>query len=204
MVAKAENDMRLNEFQGLTNGVGQLDDYDIVLCDTSPDYLKRPYLAHILMTGGYAVLPAPAGRRERLGVGNMLDHIHAHIADRMDVCFLMFMEPERGVTVKIKDVIPNFARRYPQVKVLGTLPRSPRLASLADEHDGYLSMLDIAPQAPFARALNQMADSLCKQIGIPMSLAMPKANPFRVFVAKLRGDKVNVPPANTSVGALQA
>jgi hypothetical protein len=108
------------------------------------------------------------------------------------------------VTVKIKDVIPNFARRYPQVKVLGTLPRSPRLASLADEHDGYLSMLDIAPQAPFARALNQMADSLCKQIGIPMSLAMPKANPFRVFVAKLRGDKVNVPPANTSVGALQA
>lgn len=204
MVAKAENDMRLPEFQGLAAAVGQLDTYDIVLVDTSPDYLKRPYLVHILMTGGYAILPTPSGRRERLGVGNMLDHIFAHAAGRMEACFLLFMEPERGVTVTIRDIIPQFARRYPQTRALGTLPRSPRLASLADEHDGYRSMLDIAPASPFARAMHGMADSLCRQLGLTPPLPALKVGRWTALKARLRGDRINVPPPNTSLGALQA
>jgi hypothetical protein len=49
----------------------ELPDYDILLIDTSPDYLKRPYPTHVLQSGGYVVLPAPPGNRERMGWGSV-------------------------------------------------------------------------------------------------------------------------------------
>jgi cellulose biosynthesis protein BcsQ len=201
-VAKAENDVRLPDWQGLYRGVTQLPGYDLVLIDTPPDYLRRPYATHALQSGGFVVLPCPPGARERMGVAHMLDHFRDHIPERLDACMLLFMEPEKGVTTSVKDILPMFAGRYPQVQALGTLPRSPRLASLADEHDGYISMLDLGAKTAFAQAAHRIVDSLIVQIGLTPTLPMPKLGWWDTLKARMGGAPIQVPPANTSVGSL--
>lgn len=201
-VARAENDVRLPDWQGLYSGVTQLDGYDLLVIDTPPDYLRRPYATHSLLSGGMVVLPCPPGARERMGVAHMLEHFREHTPERLDACMLLFMEPERGVVTKVRDTIPLFATRYPEVKALGTLPRAPRLASLADEHDGYVSMFDLGVHTPFTHAAHRIVDSLCIQIGLAPRLPMPKLSLWASLQGRLRGERVDVPAANTSVGSL--
>jgi cellulose biosynthesis protein BcsQ len=201
-VARAENDVRLPDWQGLYVGVTQLDGYDVVVVDTPPDYLRRPYATHALLSGGTVVLPCPPGARERMGVGHMLDHFREVAPDRLDRCSLFFMEPERGVITKVSNIIPLFGKRYPEVKALGTLPRAPRLASLSDEHDGYISMFDLGPKTVFAQAAHLIVESLITQVGLKATLPMPKLKAWDAFVGRMKGEKVDVPAANTPVGAL--
>ncbi|MGQ9925613.1 MAG: nucleotide-binding protein [Chloroflexaceae bacterium] len=192
-VARAENDVRLPDWQGFYEGVTHLEGYDLVLIDTPPDYLRRPYATHVLQRGGAVVLPAPPGARERMGVGHLLDHLREHAPERLEQCMLLFMEPERGVTATVKEVAALFARRYPQVNSLGALPRAPRLASLADEHDGYISILDIGPHGPFAAAVHQVVDSLCKRLGLAPTLPMPRSSLWARLNARLRGEGAMAP-----------
>jgi len=201
-VARAENDVRLPDWQGLYAGITQLDSYDMLLLDTPPDYLRRPYATHALMHGGFVVLPAPPGARERMGVGHLLEHFREVAPEKLDRCALLFMEPERGVITKVNDIVSALAARYPQVRALGTLPRAPRIASMADEHDGYLSMLDIGPNTPFAQAIHRIVDSLCVTVGITPRLPMPKIGAWAALMGRMRGERVHVPAANTSLGAL--
>ena len=201
-VASVENDVRLPDWQGLYAGVVQLDGYDVLLVDTPPDYLRRPYATHILMSGGMVVLPCPPGKRERMGVGHLLDHFRQFDAQRLDHCALLFLEPERGVTVTVKDVVPLFGSRYPEVTALGTLPRAPRLASLADEDETYISMLDLGPTTVFAQATHRIVDSLIQQIGLTPTLPMPGIGIWAALRGRILRETVHVPAANTSVGAL--
>lgn len=201
-VAKAENDVRLPDWQGLYSGVTQLDGYDLLIIDTPPDYLRRPYATHALLSGGFVVLPCPPGARERMGVAHMLEHFRDHSPERLDACMLLFMEPERGVVTRVRDVLPLFGSRYPEVRALGTLPRAPRLASMADEHDGYVSMLDLGAATPFAQAAHRIVDSLCVQIGLAPRCPMPTIGAWAALRGRLRGERIEVPAANTSVGAL--
>ena len=191
-VARAENDVRLPDWQGFYQGVAALEGYDLVLVDTPPDYLRRPYATHVLQAGGTVVLPCPPGARERMGVGHMLDHLREHAPDSLERCVLLFMEPERGVTATVSEVIALFARRYPQVAAIGTLPRAPRLASLADEHDGYVSMLDLGPHSSFASAVHEVGESLCTRLGLTPRLPMPRSSLWARMNARLRGDRPTV------------
>jgi hypothetical protein len=188
-VARAENDVRLPDWQGFYQGVAALEGYDLVLVDTPPDYLRRPYATHVLQAGGTVVLPCPPGARERMGVGHLLDHLRDHAPDSLERCALMFMEPERGVTATVGEVAALFARRYPQVAALGTLPRAPRLASLADEHDGYVSMLDLGPHSAFAAAVHRVGEQLCARLGLTPRLPMPRSSLWDRLGARLRGDR---------------
>lgn len=192
-VAQAENDVRLPDWQGFFAGVTALDGYDLLLIDTPPDYLRRPYATHVLQQGGAVILPAPPGTRERMGVGHLLDHFREHAPDRLDSCLLLFMEPERGVTASVGEVASLLARRYPQVRALGTLPRATRLASMADEHDGYISMLDLGPHSAFAQAAHQISAALCARLGIAPRLPMPRVSPWQRFVADFQGDRPATP-----------
>ncbi|MEI8166993.1 MAG: ParA family protein [Chloroflexales bacterium] len=201
-IARAENDVRLPDWQGLYTGVTQVGGYDLVIIDTPPDYLKRPYATHTLMSGGTVVLPCPPGARERMGVGHMLDHFRDVAPERLNRCALLFMDPEKGVVTKVQTIIPIFGARYPEVRALGTLPRAPKIASMADEHDGYLSMLDLGPTALFTQTAHRVADSLMTQLGLTPSLPLPKLGAWTAFMGRMRGEKVLVPPANTSVGTL--
>lgn len=201
-VARAENDVRLTDWQGLYQGVAQLDAYDLVIIDTPPDYLRRPYATHTLLSGGTVILPCPPGARERMGVGHMLDHFRETAPDRLNHCALLFVEPEKGVTVKVQTILPLFGTRYPEVCALGTVPRAPRLASLSDEHDGYLSMYDLGPNTTFVQASHRIVDSLAAHVGITPRLPMPKIGAWAAFKGRMRGEKVDVPAANTSVGML--
>ncbi|WP_245863456.1 ParA family protein [Candidatus Viridilinea mediisalina] len=88
-VARVENDVRLPDWQGLYDGVAQLDAYDLVIIDTPPDYLRRPYATHTLMKGGVVVLPCPPGARERMGVAHMLDHLRETAPDRLNRCSIL-------------------------------------------------------------------------------------------------------------------
>jgi cellulose biosynthesis protein BcsQ len=193
-VARAENDVRLPDWQGFYEGVVAMEGYDLVIVDTPPDYLRRPYATHVLQSGGAVVLPAPPGARERMGVGHLLEHFRDHVPERLEHCALLFMEPERGVTATVPEVAALLARRYPQVGALGTLPRAPRLASLADEYDGYTSMLDIGPHSPFAAAAHRVADALCARLGLVPRLPMPRSSAWARLNAQLRGDRALIPP----------
>ncbi|MFV9503359.1 MAG: ParA family protein [Oscillochloridaceae bacterium umkhey_bin13] len=188
-VARIENDVRLPDWQGFYQGVAALESYDLVIIDTPPDYLRRPYATHTLLAGGSVVLPTPPGARERMGVGHLLDHLRDHAPEALERCQLLFMEPERGVTATVAEVAALFGRRYPQVGTLGTLPRSPRLASLADEHDGYISMLDLGPHSPFTAAIHQVCAKLCATLGLQPRLPLPRSSPWLQLQARLRGDR---------------
>jgi cellulose biosynthesis protein BcsQ len=201
-VAKAENDVRLPDWQGLYAGVSQLDGYDIVVIDTPPDYLRRPYATHTAQAHGFVILPCPPGARDRMGVAHMLDHFREHVPDRLDNCMLLFMEPEKGVITRVQDILPMFASRYPQVKALGTLPRAPKLASMADEHDGYTSMLDLGSKTVFAQTMHRIVDSLCVQLGLTPRAPMPRIGWWAGLTGRMRGNVPDVPPANTSVGSM--
>lgn len=188
-VARAENDVRLPDWQGFYQGVTALEGYDLVLVDTPPDYLRRPYATHVLQAGGAVVLPCPPGARERMGVGHLLEHLRDHAPDGLERCALLFMEPERGVVASVGDVAALFARRYPQVVTLGSLPRAPRLASQADEHDGYVSMLDLGPHSAFAAAVHRVGEALCGRLGLAPRLPMPRSSLWARLDARLRGDR---------------
>jgi hypothetical protein len=129
-----------------------------------------------------------------MGVGHMLDHFRDHAPDKLDHCTLLFMEPERGVTVNVADVCALFERRYPQVAALGTLPRDPRLASRADEHDGYIAMLDIGPHSAFAVAAHRVVDALCARLGLSPALPLPRVSLWQRLNARFRPDRSSAVP----------
>ena len=109
--------------------------------------------------GGYVVLPSPPGRKEREGTGKALVVFEQAVAgrDMTDHCLLLFMEPEKGVTVTIPAIAPLFAQRFPRVRTIGTLPRDPHLLSAADEdQDRYVCPLDLKPYSKFSIGVHQV------------------------------------------------
>ena len=164
-VARAENDVRLPDWQGFYQGVSTLESYDLVIVDTP------------------------------------LEHLRDHAPERLEHCALLFMEPERGLTATVPEVAALFNRRYPQVGSIGTLPRAPRLASLADEYDGYVSMLDLGPHSQFATAAHKVSDALCARLGLLPSLPMPRSSMFARLNARLHGDRAIGMPERTALTA---
>ena len=178
-------DFTLPDWRALMQAVGSLgevleQDYDVVLIDTGPDMKKRPYALEAARNGGWVVLPAPPGRKERAGVGIALQQFAAHQPDLTDRCMLILMEPERGVTVGLRQVAPLFARHWPRARVIGTLPRDPYLVSLANEEsDRYVSPLDVGRFRPFSLAVHNIVEEMCRIIGLPLPQPKPSVSLFR-------------------------
>jgi hypothetical protein len=184
-------DLNLGEWQAMMQAVRALDGYDVVLLDTGPEIKKRPYAIDAARTGGYVVLPTPPGRKERAGVGNALRVFEQHTPDLTDRCLLLYMEPERGVTVSVDRVAPLFAQTWPRARTLGMLPRAPKQVSMADEEgDRYLSPLDIAPHSRFTRAVHRIVEDLCAQTSLKPALPMPKSSLWQCW----RGEQVSINP----------
>jgi hypothetical protein len=180
-------DLNLGEWQALMQAVRAIEGYDVVLIDTGPEIKKRPYAIDTARTGGFVVLPTPPGRKERAGVGNALRVFEQHTPDLTDRCLLLYMEPEKGVTISVDHVAPLFAQTWPRTGVLGVLSRAPRQVSMADEEgDRYLSPLDVAPHSTFTRAVHHIVQSLCDQTGLTPALPMPKTSLWQRF----RGEKI--------------
>lgn len=184
-------DLQRSEWLALMQGVRGLSEYDVVLLDTGPEIKKRPYAILCARDGGWVVLPTPPGRKERAGAGNMLRALQSAVADRdlTDRCFLLFMDPERGVTATVDQVAPLFARHFPRALTLGRLPRAPRQVSIADEEgDRYLSPLDVAPHSRLSRGAHQLVDRLCVQVGLRPPRPMPRSSLWQ----RLRGERIAV------------
>jgi Mrp family chromosome partitioning ATPase len=194
-------DLNLGEWQAVMQAVRALDGYDVVLLDTGPEIKKRPYAIDAARSGGYVILPTPPGRKERAGVGNALRVFEHHTPDLTDRCFLLYMEPEKGVTVAVDRVAPLFAQTWPKARTIGVLPRAPRQVSMADEEgDRYLSPLDVAPHSRFSRAVHHTVQRLCEQTGLTPSLPMPRSSLWQ----RLRGERVAmVPTTAPAVGAAE-
>jgi MinD-like ATPase involved in chromosome partitioning or flagellar assembly len=194
-------DLTLGEWQAMLQAVRALEGYDVVLIDTGPEIKKRPYAIDAARSGGFVVLPTPPGRKERAGVGNALRVFEQHTPDLTDRCFLLYMEPEKGVTVSIDRVAPLFAQTWPRAKAIGVLPRAPRQVSMADEEgDRYLSPLDVAPHSKFTRAVYHVVQSLCDHTGLAPAQPMPKSSLWQ----QLRGEKLTmVPTVMPAVGGIE-
>jgi MinD-like ATPase involved in chromosome partitioning or flagellar assembly len=189
-------DLNLGEWQALLQAVRALEGYDVVLVDTGPEIKKRPYAIDTARNGGFVVLPAPPGRKERAGVGNTLRVFEQHTPDLTDRCFLLYMEPEKGVTVSVDRVAPLFAHTWPKARAIGVLPRAPRQVSMADEEgDQYLSPLDVAPHSRFSRAVHHIVQALCDRTGLKPSLPMPRSSLWQ----RLRGEKIALLPSGVPV-----
>jgi cellulose biosynthesis protein BcsQ len=179
-------DLQLPEWQALMQAVRSMEGYDLILIDTGPEMKKRPYALDCARSGGFVILPAPPGRKERTGVGNAINNFAQHVPDLTDHCLLLFMEPERGVTVPVKAVAPLFAQQFPRTRQLGILPRAPRQVSLADEEgDRYLSPLDVAPHSKLSCAVHEIVEAFCAQVGLKPPKPMPRSS----FLQRLRGEK---------------
>ncbi|MFQ3630798.1 AAA family ATPase [Roseiflexus sp.] len=178
-------DFTLPDWRALMQAVGSLGevlehDYDVVLIDTGPDMKKRPYALEAARNGGWVVLPAPPGRKERAGVGIALQQFAVHQPDLTDRCMLILMEPERGVTVGLRQVAPLFTEHWPKARVIGVLPRDPHLVSLANEEaDRYVSPLDVGRFRPFSLAVHSIVEEMCHIIGLPLPQPKPTVSLFR-------------------------
>jgi MinD-like ATPase involved in chromosome partitioning or flagellar assembly len=195
-------DLQRQQWAALMQAVRMIDGYDVVLVDTGPEIKKRPYALMAARDGGYVVLPCPPGRKEREGTGKALVVFEQAVSGRdlTDRCMLLFMEPEKGVTVTVNDVLPLFAQRFPKVRTVGTLPRAPHQLSAADEDkDRYVCPLDIQPHSRFSLAVHDMVESLCQQTG----LKPPYPKPQPSFFQKLFGNRKSkaVMPAAAYGGA---
>jgi cellulose biosynthesis protein BcsQ len=194
-------DLQLPEWQALMQAVRALEGYDLVLIDTGPEMKKRPYALDCARNGGWVILPAPPGRKERTGVGNALANFAQHVPDLTDRCLLLYMEPEKGVTVKVPQIAPLFAQQFPRARVLGVMPRAPHQVSLADEEgDRYLSPLDVAPHSKLSRGVYQLVEQLCATVG----LRPPKPMPTSSLWQRLRGEKPATLPGMGTPGGLPA
>ncbi|HMO56342.1 MAG TPA: AAA family ATPase [Roseiflexaceae bacterium] len=194
-------DLQRTEWQSFMRAVRSLNEYDVVLLDTGPEIKKRPYSILAARDGAWVVLPTPPGRKERIGVGNMLRVMQTAIAacDLSERCMLLYMEPEHGAAVTVDQIAPLFARHFPQVRTLGRLPRAPRQVSAADEEgDRYISPLDLAPHSSFSRAVHQIVDRLCREV----DLAPPQPMPRFSLLQRLQGDRkiLNISSAMPSLG----
>jgi MinD-like ATPase involved in chromosome partitioning or flagellar assembly len=150
--------------------------YDVVLVDTGPDMKKRPYAIDAVRNGGWVILPAPPGRKERAGVGVALEQFASHHPDLTDRCLLLLMAPEKGVIVTLAQVAPLFTQRWPQAHVVGALPRDPMLVSMADETaDRYASPLLVGPHSAFSRAVHDIVDRVCATVSLTPPLPKPQS-----------------------------
>ncbi|MDP9316469.1 MAG: AAA family ATPase [Chloroflexota bacterium] len=184
-------DLLLPQWQAFMQAVRGLHEYPVVILDTGPEFLKRPYALIAVRDGGIAVLPVPPGRKERSGAGNALRVFQSHTPDLSDRCHLLYMAPEKGVTVSVKDIAPLFAHNFPQAKVLGVLPRAPKVVSMADEDgDRYISPIDIAPHSAFSRAVHGLVESLCQTLDLTPPHPMPRSSWWQ----RVRGEKVALQP----------
>ncbi|MGB9754890.1 ParA family protein [Roseiflexus castenholzii] len=174
------SDISLPEWQMFYQAVQRLHEvgrsYDVVLVDTGPDMKRRPYALHVARSGGWVVLPAPPGRKERQGVGMALQFLAAHEPDLTGRALVIMMEPERGSVVKTDQVAPLIQQSFPRAHIIGRLPRAARLVSATNEYaDHYVSPLDVDPGSPFTRAAHEITDAFARTVGLQLSLPMPRA-----------------------------
>jgi hypothetical protein len=191
--------MTLGEWQALTQAVRSFSEYDVVILDTGPDLKKRPYAIDAALAGGWVVLPTLPGLTERTGVGNALNVFAAQTPNLLDRCFLLYIDPERGVTVEVKDIAPLFAQNWPAARPLGVLPRAARQISIAKEAgDQYVSPLAVAPHSRYSRAIHHAVDALASLTGLRLPQPMPKSSLWQ----RWRGEKIATLPAPTPPSAL--
>lgn len=185
-------DLQLPEWLALMQAVRGLHEYDVVLLDTGPDLKKRPYAVVAARDGGIVILPAPPNNAARTGVANALQVFQRHTPDLSERCYLLMMEPERDVVVGVDDVAPRFQELFPRTRILGTMPRAARQISIADEsQDRYLSPLDVMPHSRYSRAVYELVEVLCHELGLTPRFPMPKSTWWQ----KLRGNQPVLTPA---------
>lgn len=193
----AIHDLDSKHFYAFLHAARQLPGYQVLLFDTSPEIVRRPAPYIVGREGGWLVLPSPPGRKERMGVLNLLRALaHNGTDDLTARTLLVGMEPEKGVVTQLTEALPMFAREAPQAKLLGTLARDPRTVSMADADDrGYCSPLMVAPHGRFARSVHDVVDALVNATGIKTTHPKPQSS----FMDRMFRTKPVMPAATGSV-----
>jgi cellulose biosynthesis protein BcsQ len=171
-------DLQRIEWLSLIEAARGLGEYGAILIDTGPEIKKRPYAILAARDGGWVVVPAPPGRKERTGVAHLLHVMQRGIPehDLSARCLLVLMEPERGSTVTPEHVAPLLNQQFPAMRIIGRIPRAVRQISTADEcNDRYMSPIDVDPGSRMAQATHQMVERLCLTIGLTPPLPMPRS-----------------------------
>lgn len=168
-------DLKNSDWEALMQTLRTMGDFPVVLLDTGPEMKKRPYALNCAAGGGYAIFPTPPSRQERDGVGQAL-RIFEYGMDRdlTERCFLIYMEPEKGVTMTIERIRPAFQETFPNVREIGVLPRAPRQVSTAVEHGRYICPLDVMSHSAFTWSVHRLVDTLCRCTAITPPQPLPR------------------------------
>ena len=153
--------------------------FDLVLIDTPPEIVRRPYAWATLQAGGAALIPLPPGKRERTGAATFLHWVKSQDPALLERCFLVQIEPERGSVARgFLDTITQAAlREYPGTRLVGRIPRDAKLLSLVSESEGpYQSPLQLAPASRYAQAIHGMLDTMGQQLGLSLPLPAPRSS----------------------------
>lgn len=176
-------DLSITDFGYFIGAVQAMSGYDVVILDTGPEIVRRPYAAAAAYWNqAHVIIPTPPDSKARSGAGNLLQQLERKFpnADLTSRALLLMMEPERGVGVTIPAVQQAFAQRFPNVRVLGTLPRDPRLLSIVGEsEDHYVRVMDVGPYTRLVQTTQDLVDTLCSIVGLTPLLPKPRVSPWQ-------------------------
>lgn len=151
--------------------------YDVVLMDAGPDLKARPTALRELARGGYGVVIAQPGRKERSGAIDVL-HVLASMTrpDTNDSLLrqiaLLGVAAEHGSCARIEPVYHDLLQRF-DVYGLGIIPRDAALISTAAESNEFVSVFNLSPRSAYCRAMLRACDLLLPWIQAPASAATP-------------------------------
>lgn len=151
------DDLGLHAMRALLASVRQLP-YDVVAFDAGPDIKARPYALDVLREGGFAVVIAQPGRKERRGAENVLELLSQLTAPGKNTSLLsqaglLMIDPEEGSVASTAQVQQDLLRQFAGVANLGTIPRDARLLSAIAERLEWTSAWDVDAKSLYCRAV---------------------------------------------------
>ena len=181
-------DIKIQEWERMIESATQLPDYDLIVIDTPPDFLRRPYPVVTLknIPNSLLVCPCPVIRRDRMGVAMMLSYIQQINPDALERCGLLYMAPERGVPIRIEDVDRQFAQQFPTAGRYGVIPRDARLVAEAGEAGFYVPLVQFQPWGRYAKAMHDATEVIVQSLGITAPLPKPTASWWRRLTSGLQ------------------
>jgi len=162
-------DMETTQMFGLAQTLLELP-YDVIVLDIGTELKHNPVVLRLFRDDLQPVVVFQAGRKEREGGRAVLDVLgqigSARGGTALEHAMVTFIAAEREHVMNIRDVRADVLRQYPMVTDLGILPRDTALVSAVAERQGFTTVFEVNPRAPYVQAVRTMGLAWAAHMGI--------------------------------------